>query len=125
MVSCGAELLEQRCGSAGSGSSLELLRLWAAALAAQVVKNLPAGAGDLGLTSGSGRSPGEGNGYPLQYSCLENPIEEGWDCPPMEEPGRLQSMGSQRLRHGGQHTQAYTPLTSHTRIYTPNFTVMG
>ena len=43
----------------------------------------------------------------------------------MEEPGRLQSMGSQRLRHGGQHTHAYTPLTSHTRIYTPNFTVMG
>ena len=30
-------------------------------------------AGDLGLIPGSGRSPGEGNGYPLQYSCLENP----------------------------------------------------
>ena len=29
-------------------------------------------AGDLGLTPGLGRSPGEGNGYPLQYSCLEN-----------------------------------------------------
>ena len=34
-------------------------------------------AGDLGLISGSGRSPGERNGYPLQYSCLENPIERG------------------------------------------------
>ena len=34
-------------------------------------------AGDLGLISGLGRSPGEGNGYPLQYSCLENPIDRG------------------------------------------------
>ena len=31
-------------------------------------------AGDLGLIPGSGRSPGEGNGNPLQYSCLENPM---------------------------------------------------
>ena len=36
-----------------------------------VVKNLPANAGDVGSVSGSGRSPGGGNGYPLQYSCLE------------------------------------------------------
>ena len=34
-------------------------------------------AGDLGLIPGSGRSPGEGNGYPLQYSCLENPMDRG------------------------------------------------
>ena len=34
-------------------------------------------AGDLGLISGSGRSPGEGNGNPLQYSCLENPMDRG------------------------------------------------
>ena len=33
--------------------------------------------GDLGLIAGSGRSPGEGNGYPLQYSCLENSTELG------------------------------------------------
>ena len=33
--------------------------------------------GDLGLIPGLGRSPGEGNGNPLQYSCLENPIEGG------------------------------------------------
>ena len=37
-----------------------------------VVKNLPANAGDEGLIPGSGRSPGEGNGNPVQYSCLEN-----------------------------------------------------
>ena len=36
-------------------------------------------AGDLGLTPGSGRSPGEGNGNPLQYYCLENPMDrEAW-----------------------------------------------
>ena len=34
-------------------------------------------AGDLGLIPGSGRSPGEGSGNPLQYSCLENPMNRG------------------------------------------------
>ena len=37
-----------------------------------VVKNLPASAGDMGLIHGSGRSPGEENGNPLQYSCPGN-----------------------------------------------------
>ena len=39
--------------------------------------NLPANAGDVGSIPGSGRSPGEGNGNPLQYSCLENPMDGG------------------------------------------------
>ena len=45
-----------------------------------VVKNLTASAGDLrdvGLIPGLGRSPGEGNGNPLQYSCLENSMDRG------------------------------------------------
>ena len=42
-----------------------------------VVKNLPASAGDTGSVPGSGRSPEEGNGYPCQYSCLENPTDRG------------------------------------------------
>ena len=54
----------------------------------QIVKNLPNNAGDQGSIPGSGTSPGEGNGNPLQYSCLENPIEES---------GGLQSMRSQRV----------------------------
>ncbi|CAI9166456.1 unnamed protein product [Rangifer tarandus platyrhynchus] len=57
---------------------------------ALVVKNLPANAGDLrdeGWIPGSGRSPGEGNGNPLQR------------IPWTEEPGRLQSVESQRVRH--------------------------
>ena len=42
-----------------------------------VVKNLPANAGDTGSIPGSGRSPGGGHGNPLQYSCLENPMDRG------------------------------------------------
>ena len=42
-----------------------------------VVKNLPANAGDAHFNPGSRRAPGEGNGNPLQYSCLENPIDRG------------------------------------------------
>ena len=45
-----------------------------------VVKNLPANAGDIrdvGLIPESGRSPGGGHGNPLQYSCLENPMDRG------------------------------------------------
>ena len=42
-----------------------------------MVKDLPANAGDVGLTSRWGRSPGEGNGNPLQYSCLGKPMDRG------------------------------------------------
>ena len=58
-----------------------------------MVKNLPASARDardMDSIPGSGRSPRVGNGNPLQYSCLENPMDRG-------EPGGLQSMGSQRV----------------------------
>jgi len=60
--------------------------------------------GDLGLIPVSGRTPGEGNGNPLQYSCLENPI------PWTEVPGGLQFMGSQEsdmtewLNHHHHHS---------------------
>ena len=45
-----------------------------------MVKNSPANAGDVrdvGLILGWGRSPGRGNGNPLQYSCLQNPMDRG------------------------------------------------
>ena len=54
-----------------------------------MLKDLPANAGDIrdaGSNPGSGRSPGGGHSSPLQYSCLENPMETGG----------LQSMGLQR-----------------------------
>ena len=49
---------------------------WASQVAL-VVKNMPANAGDSGLISRLGRSPGGGNDNPLQYSCLENPMDRG------------------------------------------------
>ena len=46
-----------------------------------MVRNLSANAEDVGPIPGSGRSPGEGNGNPLQYSCLENSMErEAWQA---------------------------------------------
>ena len=48
-----------------------------ASLVAQMVKNLTANAGDKSSFPESGRSPGKGNGNPLQYSCLENPTDKG------------------------------------------------
>ena len=59
-----------------------------------MVKNPSPNAGDLrdaGSIPGLGRSPGVGNGTPLQYFCLENFMEE--------EPGGVQSMGLQRIGH--------------------------
>ena len=54
-------------------------------------KETACNAGDKGSIPGLRRSPGEGNGYPLQYSCLENSMDGG--------PGGLQSLGSQRVGH--------------------------
>ena len=58
-------------------------------------------AGDVGLIPGLGRSPGEENGNPLRYSCLENPLDS-------EEPGGLESMGSQRSSHDLLTEQAHS-----------------
>ena len=71
---------------------------------AQVV-NLSANAGDArdsGLAPGLGRSPGGGNGNPLQYSCQENLMDRG--------DGGLHSMGSQRVRYNRstEHTVSLT-----------------
>ena len=66
-------------------------------------------AGALASISGSGRSPGEGNGYSLQYSCLENPMDRGaW---------QVQSIGSQRVRHSWAtnfHFSFFSPNLSST-----------
>ena len=56
------------------------MKVKGAFLVAQTVKNLPDNIGDTrdaGSIPGSGRSPGEGNGNLLQYSCLENPMDRG------------------------------------------------
>ena len=81
---------------AGTGQRLtkrkiSLLRMAGGESHGLVVKNPPANVRDAGLIPGLGRSPGEGNGNPLQYSA--------WRTLWTEEPGRLQSMESQRVRH--------------------------
>ena len=66
--------------------------IWAS-LVAQMLKNLPAMKKALGSIPGLGRSPGGGQGNPLQYSCLENPHGQ------RSLAGCIQSMGLQRVRH--------------------------
>ena len=65
--------------------TLELANQWAFP-GGSVVKNPLASTGDLNSIPGLGRAPGEGNGNPLQYSCLKNPMT-------VEGSGGLQSMG--------------------------------
>ena len=86
-------------------------------LVAQLVKNLPVmqettcNEGDQGSTPGSGRSPGEGNGHPLQYPCLGNPMDRGawWatlhgDARVGHDLARLSGLNSKFISHtfGGQ-----------------------
>ena len=68
------------------GNAKECSNYHTIALISRASKDFPGGsdgkvsaynAGDLGSIPGSGRSPGEGNGNPLQYSCLENPMDGG------------------------------------------------
>ena len=74
-----------------------------------VVKNLPAKAGevrDAGSIPGLGRSPGEGNGNPLQYSCLENPMDRGaWRA--TVHRGRKKSDTTQVTQHAGRHVKTW------------------
>ena len=65
-----------------------------------MVKNPPASAGDEGSIPGSGKSPGEGNGNPLRYSCLENSMDGGalvgyslWGCKESDITERLHFTG--------------------------------
>ena len=73
-----------------------------------MVKNTPVNAGDLrdvGLILGLGRSPGEGNGNPLKYSCLENPMGRGawqatvhtWSCKELDMTKRLTALNFLRV----------------------------
>ena len=74
-------------GEIGNPNYEEYTREWGFPVDS-VIKNLPANARDAGLICGLGRSPGKGNGNPLQYSCLGNPMDRGawwatyspWGC---------------------------------------------
>ena len=87
-----------------------------------MVKNPPANAGDLGSVPGSGRSLGEGNGSAFQYffiyllSLLDSSIF-AWEIPWAEEPGRLLSMGPQRVGHDLATKQQHIPPINATKTW--------
>ena len=79
-----------------------------------LVKNSAANAGDArdtNLILGLGRSSGEGNGNPLQYSCLENSMDMDIHSAMV---GGLQSMGLQRVRHDRANTHTHTHTHTQT-----------
>ena len=76
-----------------------------------VGKESACNAGDLGSLPGLGRSPGEGEGNPLQYSCLKHPMAE--------EPGGLQSMGSQESDTTWRLNHQTTATSAHRCEYSP------
>ena len=67
------------------------------------VKKQPANSGDVGFVAGLGRFPGEGNGNPLQYSCLENPMDRGaWQATVhgvVKQSGTIQLLNSHTLEY--------------------------
>ena len=82
-----------------------------------MLNNLPANAGDArdeGSAPGLGRSPGEGNGSPLQYSCLEDNKDRGawWTTVHGVAKNRT------RLSHTDTHTRAHTRTHTHTHTHT-------
>ena len=89
--------------------------IYIASLVAQMVINLPAMQEIQGLILGSGRYPGEGNGNPLQYSCLKNSMDRGaWQA---------QSMGlqSRDVTEWLTHRWCFVVLTTcHTRHRSPS-----
>ena len=67
----------------------------------------------MGSIPGSGRSPRGGNGLPLQYSCLGNPMDrEAWWA---------MVHGSQRVQHDWAHTHPHPPTHTHTHIQLENY----
>ena len=82
---------------------------------AQTVKNPPGNAGDLGLIPGSGKSPGEWNGNPFQYSWLENP--HGQRSLVGYSPwGHKESDTTEQLTHTHTHTHTGDKINSNRSI---------
>ena len=79
-----------------------------------VVKNLPDTAGDAGLIPGSGRSPEEENGDPLQYSCLRNPMDRGSQW--------VTAHGIQRVRNDLATKQRQSKIYT---LYLPAYKLQG
>ena len=78
-MQCWMEMNERSFEPVNTASVFSISFPSVTSLVAQMVKHLAYNAGDLGSIPGSGRSSGKGNGNPLQYSCLENPMDgEAW-----------------------------------------------
>ena len=76
-----------------------------------MLKNMPAKAGDASLNPGLGRFPGEGCGYPLQYSCLENSMDRG-TCQAIAYG--ITRVGHDLTTKRQIHTQTHTHTHTHT-----------
>ena len=86
-----------------------------ASQAALVIKNPPTNARDVryaGSIPGSGRSPGEGNGNPLQYSCLEKPMDRGAWQPTVHGVTKSRTQLKLLSTHGLQHARLPCPSPS-------------
>ena len=93
------------------------LGTWAclASQVALVVKNMPASAADvrdMGLISGLGRSPGEGQHNPLQYPCLENPVDRGAWWATVHSIAKSQTRQKRLSRHSGRALPDPLPRSS-------------
>ena len=83
-----------------------------------VVKNPPTDARDVGSISGSGSSPGGGNGYPFQYSCRKNPIDrEAWPATVHRIAKNLTTEWACAHTHTHTHTHTYTPLCCECAVW--------
>ena len=88
---------------------------------ALVVKNLPASAGDTrdeGLIPGWGRSPGGGNSNPLQYSCLENPMDKGTWWATVHSVTKSQTWPKRLIVHTRTHSRTHTHTHTHAQRLT-------
>ena len=87
------------------------------------VKNLPANAGGVGSIPGPGRSPGEGNGNPLQYSCLGNPMDRGvgWAAVLGLQRVRRNLPTEQQWAHRDFHILPQCPEDTSTKSLVPVF----
>ena len=93
---------------------LNISRTWASQVAL-VVKNPPANAGDIrdvGSIPGLGRSPGEGHGNPLQYSCLENPMDIGASQATVHRVTKSWTWLKQLSMHTGSKSSCYQILST-------------
>ena len=81
-------------------------------------KDTGCSAGDPGSIPVSGRSPGEGNGNPLQYSCLENPMDRPWGHKKLDMTEQLtHSLYLWKMWGKETHTHRHTQTDTHTGIH--------